>query len=436
MTSEMPLAGYAAVQDYLFGLKAAGVKFGIDRMGPMSAMIGNPEKAVPCIHVAGTNGKGSVSAMLESILRASGQKVGMYTSPHLVRLGERVQVDREILTENEIIAYVRELQPVADRIAAEGGPGDRPTFFEFMTAMAFLQFARKRCDCSVIEVGMGGRLDATNIVDPEVSVVTSIGMDHTEMLGDTLEAIAGEKAGIIKEARPVVIGRMPPEAEATVRRVAASRGSRVLSVREEFGEDVARYPRTGLEGDYQRWNAATATLVAKLLPPRFGITDETVKRGLATVDWPGRWQRTTLGGRLTILDASHNPEGASVLDSNLAHLRLETGRPVVAIVGALGAMRAGPLLEVLSLHSRELYLVVPKQARASTHAELEALIPRAFAGKVVRATVEGLFPSPGICTAGEAYDTLVVTGSIYLLGEVLSRLEPQRGPSEGRLQDF
>jgi len=233
-----------------------------------------------------------------------------------------------------------------------------------------------------------------------------------------------------------VIGRLPAVAEATVRAVAASKGARVVSVREEFGEDVSRYPRTSLEGDYQRWNAATATLAAKLLAPQFGVTEETVKSGLANVDWPGRWQRTTLGGRLTILDASHNPEGASVLDSNLAHLRLETGRPVVAIVGALGALRAGPLLEVLSRHSRELYLVVPKQARASTHAELEALIPRTFAGKVVRATVEGLFPSPGVCTAGKAVDVVVVTGSIYLLGEALSRLEPQRGPGEGRLQDF
>src|ERR1700722_3838141 len=132
MATDLPMAGYAAVQDYLFGLKTAGVKFGVDRMRILTALLGHPEKAVPCIHVAGTNGKGSVSAMLESILRASGQRVGMYTSPHLVRLGEGVQVNREILTEDEITAYVRELQPVADRIAVEGGPGDRPTFFEFM----------------------------------------------------------------------------------------------------------------------------------------------------------------------------------------------------------------------------------------------------------------------------------------------------------------
>jgi len=436
METEAPPAGYAAIQDYLFGLKTAGVKFGIDRMGLLAAALGHPELQVPCIHVAGTNGKGSVSAMLESILRAAGRRTGLYTSPHLVRLGERVQVNRTILSEEEITAYVHKLQPVADRIAAEGDAGDRPSFFEFMTAMAFLQFAERGCDCSVIEVGMGGRLDATNIVAPEVCVISSIGMDHCDMLGDTLEAIAGEKAGIIKPGRPVVIGRMPPEAEATIRGIAAARGARVVSVREAYGEDLENYPRTGLEGDYQRWNAATATLAVSLLEPRFGVTPEAIARGLDSVDWAGRWQRTRIGGRLAILDTSHNPEGAAVLDTNLGQLRLETGRAPVAVMGALGAMRAGPLLEVLSRHCRALHLVVPRQARACSFAELEALVPADYAGQVICSTVEELFPDATTCTAGGPDDVLVVTGSIYLLGEVLCRLEPQRGPGEGRLQDF
>ncbi len=436
MTSESPLAGYAAVQDYLFGLKAAGLKFGVDRMQILAASLGNPERAVPCVHVAGTNGKGSVSAMLESVLRASGRRTGLYTSPHLVRLGERVQVDRRILSEAEITAFVGELRPVAERISSAGGPDDRPSFFEFMTAMAFLQFARRRCDCSVIEVGLGGRLDATNIVEPEVCVVTSIGLDHCDMLGDTFAAIAAEKGGIIKPGRPVVIGRMPPEAEATLRGLAASMGARVLSVRDQFGDDISRYPVTNLEGDYQRWNAATATLAAGLLPPAFGVSSASIRSGLQAVDWPGRWQRTDLGGRLAILDASHNAEGAGVLDDNLARLHAETGRSPVAVVGVLGAVRARPLLEVLCRRCRELHLVVPRQPRASTHAELESLVPATFSGRTVRSTVEELFPAPGLCTAGERKDVVVVTGSIYLLGEVLARLEPHRGRGEGRLQDF
>jgi dihydrofolate synthase/folylpolyglutamate synthase len=288
----------------------------------------------------------------------------------------------------------------------------------------------------VIEVGLGGRLDATNIVEPEVCVITSIGMDHCEMLGDTLESIATEKAGIIKPGRPVVIGRMPPAAEATIRAVAAARGSPLQSVRAEFGESLEDYPRTGLEGDYQRWNAATATLVARLLPAAWGVGPAEIAAGLRQVEWAGRWQRTRVGGRLAILDSSHNPEGAGVLDTNLAQLRGETGRLPVVVLGALGAMRAGPLLEVVARHCRALYLVVPKQARASSYEELEALVPAGFGGPVIRATVEELFPRPDTCTAGSADDVVVVTGSIYLLGEVLSRLEPDRGPGEGRLQDF
>jgi dihydrofolate synthase/folylpolyglutamate synthase len=426
---------YAAVTDYLFGLKARGAKFGIDRMALLADRLGHPERAVPCVHVAGTNGKGSVSAMLDAILHAAGWHTGLYTSPHLVRLGERVQVDRLMLGETEITAYTRELRPIAEELAAADAD-DHPSFFEFMTAMAFLQFARKRCDLSVIEVGLGGRLDATNIVTPLVSVITSISMDHCEYLGTEIEKIAAEKAGIIKPGCPVVIGRMPAAAERVIRGIAAECGAPVVSVAEQFGDDVGRYPTTNLECDYQRWNAATATLAARALGPGWRVTDAAIAGGLRHVDWPGRWQRVRVGGRLTILDASHNPEGAQVLDANLAHLVAETGRAPVVITGALGPMRARAVLETVAHHAREIHLAVPHQARACSHEELEALVPKSFRGRVERATVESLFPTPGHCTAGAADDVLVVTGSIYLLGEVMARLMPERGASEGRLQDF
>lgn len=431
-------ADYAAVTEYLFGLKAKGLRFGIDRMALFAAELGHPERAVPCVHVAGTNGKGSVSAMLDAILHEAGWRTGLYTSPHLVKLGERVQVARRKLSEEEITAYAKELRPVAERISADS-PDDHPSFFEFMTAMAFLQFAKSGCDVSVIEVGMGGRLDATNVVVPEVSVITSIGLDHCEFLGTHLEQIAAEKAGIIKPGRPVVIGRMPAVAEATIRRIAADRGAEVMAVKEVFGDDLAAYPHTNLEGDYQRWNAATATLVARTLGAKWRITVEVIERGLRHVDWPGRWQRVQLGGRLTVLDASHNPEGASVLETNLVQLTKETGRSPVVITGVLGATRARPLLETIARHAKEIHFVVPNQARACSHVELEALLPAEFAargGVVRRATVAGLFPTKDRCTAGGADDVVVVTGSIYLLGEVLARIEPDRGTGEGRLQDF
>ena len=450
------LSDYAAVTDYLYALKAGGVKFGIDRMRRLAEALGHPERAQPVLHVAGTNGKGSVAAMLDAIFHAAGWRTGLYTSPHLVKLGERVQVDRRLLTEAEITAYTAELQPVAGRIAVQAAD-EHPTFFEFMTAMAFLQFQRKAVDIAIVEVGLGGRLDATNVVQPAIAVITSIGLDHCAELGGTIGQIAREKAGIIKPGRPGVLGRLPPAAERVVREVAAERGSPVHSVREVFGEAIAGYPSTNLAGDYQRWNAATATLVARIFreqidaSTRWNATsgrvqsvpgghappsDSDIARGLQQVNWPGRWQRTTLGGRSLILDASHNPEGAQVLEQNLRELIAATGRKPVVVAGALGEFRGRALLDVVLRHAREVHLVTPRQARACSFEELLALVPAAQRPLVRRGTVEEIFPDPGTCAVGGPDDTVVVTGSIYVLGEVLERIEPGRGAGEGRLQDF
>jgi dihydrofolate synthase/folylpolyglutamate synthase len=429
------LADYPAVQEYLFSLKAKGVSFGIDRMRLFVEELGHPERRYPVIHIAGTNGKGSTAAMMASVLRESGKRTGLYTSPHLIRLGERVQVDGEHLQEREIVAYTRELRPIAEALGRRE-PDLHPTFFEFMTAMAFLQFARKGCDAAVIEVGLGGRLDATNVVQPEVTAITSIGLDHCELLGHTPALIAAEKAGIVKAGRPVVMGRLPPEAEAVVRAVARERGCVLRSVREVFGEDLTAYPRTNLEGDYQRWNAATATLLARELPASWRVTEDAVQRGLSRVQWPGRWQRVTLGGRRVILDASHNPEGAEVLEANLRRLVEEEGKRPVVVTGALGVARASALLRTVAEFAAEIHLVVPQQARACSFAELESLIPPGYSGRVFRRDLASLFPDPETCRAGHGDEVVVVTGSIYLLGEIMARISPGRGPGEGRLQDF
>lgn len=429
-------ADYAAATEYLYALKTAGVKFGVDRMRDLAAALGHPERRYPVIHIAGTNGKGSVSAMVEAILRQAGYRTGLYTSPHLVKLGERVQVDRRILSEAEILRYTNELSPVAERLGA-AGPDDHPSFFEFMTAMAFLQFARERVDAAVVEVGLGGRLDATNVVQPEVTVITSIGHDHMEQLGDTLEKIAAEKAGIVKPGRPLVLGRLPAEAEAVIRAIAVERGAPVVSVREEFGDAIASYPHTNLEGDYQRWNAATATLVSRLLREKFPRLDESaIARGLQHVAWPGRWERTTIGGRTLILDASHNPEGAAVLDANLSRLATETGRRPIIVAGALGEFRARALLEVIARHAKEVHLIPPHQARACSYEELERLAGPVLHDRLHRATIESVFPSAHECALGGPDDIIVVTGSIYLLGEIFARIDPNHGAGEGRLQDF
>lgn len=428
------LHDYESTKAYLCGLKVQGVKLGIDRMRLLAAALGHPERSYPCIHVAGTNGKGSVSAMLEAIFRAAGWRTGLYTSPHLVRLGERMQVDRVPMTDAEIVAYARELQVRADALAANDIE-DHPSFFEFMTGAAFLHFARQRADVAILEVGLGGRFDATNIVDPEIAVITSIGLDHCELLGDTLAKIAFEKAGIIKPGKPVVVGHMPAEAFAEIERIAAERGAPLWSVEREFGSDLARYPTTNLEGDYQRWNAATATLVARLLPARWRLTPEVVARGLHAVNWPGRWQRIQVGATQVILDATHNPEGAEQLDANLAKLVADTGRAPVIVTGATGELRARAVLAVAAKHARELNLIVPQQERALSHEVLERCVPTGFRGPVRRTTLAEVFPQPDRCAVGAPGETVVVTGSIYLLGEVLERLNPAR-PTESKLQDW
>lgn len=415
-------AGYRALVDQLYALKPRGTRLGIDRMRPLAAALGHPERTMPVVHVAGTNGKGSVAAMIEAMLRAAGWRVGLYTSPHLVHLGERVQVNRERLTEEEIVGLAAELAPISKRIEAEEGAELRPSFFEMMTAMALLKFSRARCDIAVLEVGLGGEFDATNIVEPEVGVITSIGLDHCEWLGNSIAEIARAKAGIIKTGRTVVLGRMPLAAERVMRETAERRNARCVSVRDVFGEEIEAYPRPALAGAYQRWNAGTAVLAARALGERWRMNEDAIATGLANVAWPGRWDVRQVSGRTLILDASHNPEGAATLDANLAQLRLETGRQPIVVFGVLGVERARPLLDVICRHARALYLIEPRDVRAVPVERLQSLVPREFSGAVVADRVSRLFAG-GRCDAGEAGDVVVVTGSIYSLGEVMAHLE-------------
>jgi dihydrofolate synthase/folylpolyglutamate synthase len=426
---------YAATKEYLLGLKSPGAKYGIDHMRVLAARLGHPERAYPVIHVAGTNGKGSVCAMLEAMHRRMGRTVGMYTSPHLVFLGERVQVNRQPLSRNELCRYVEQVRPHAEAMAKED-PINIPSYFEFMTAAAFLRFQEEQVDVALIEVGLGGRLDATNVVQPQLCVITSIGFDHMDFLGDTLALIAVEKAGIIKPGVPVVLGRLPPEAEAPIRAIAAERHAPVHSVREVFGENINDYPPTRLAGSFQRVNAATATLATRVLGDKLPVTDAARAAALAEVDWPARWQKFALThGRTLILDASHNLEGAQTLDENLTALRHETGRAPIIIVGALGEHRAKALLEVAVKHAREIILLQPNQPRATSFEILEKLIPRNFAGHVRRSQVAEIFPALGECALGGQGDTIVATGSIYLLGEILERFAHPTPAAEGTLQD-
>lgn len=425
---------FSQVKEYLYGLKNKGAKYGIDRMRIFAERLGHPERRYPVIHVAGTNGKGSVVAMLESIFRAGGYRTGMFTSPHLVYQGERVQVNREILDHDSIVRYTNQLKPVAESMA-ETDPDDHPSFFEFMTAMAFMRFASSSVDIALIETGLGGRLDATNVVEPSVTVITSIALDHTEILGDSIEKIAREKAGILKPGVPVVMGLLVPAAEEVIRARAAELGCRVASVREVYGSNLMDYPVPALEGDYQRVNAATATLVVNEMRHLLPVSASALDSGLASVNWPGRWDRYFLSDREIIFDAAHNEEGAQHLERNLSRLVRMTGQRPLVVVGSLGTARARALLDVVSRHAREICLARPNQHRACSLDELESLIHTSFTGPVRRIEVNEAFPSTGVTTLGEAGEILVATGSIYLIGEIMEALFHKVPVNEHSLQD-
>ncbi len=431
------LDSYQAARDWLYSLKNRGSKYGIDRMTRLSAALGHPDRAFPCIHVAGTNGKGSTCAMLERILRDQGYRVGLSTSPHLVRQGERIQVDRRILSEDQIFEYVKELEP----FAAEAGREDPelfPSFFEFMTAMAFLHFKRSRVDVAVIEVGLGGRLDATNVVWPELSVITSIGLDHCEILGGTHAAIAREKGGIIKPGVPVAIGWLAPEAEETIAAICRERGSALHRAAEAYGDAFDDLPDTNLKGRYQRHNAGLALLSASLLAPRFQLDMDRARQSLRAVNWPGRWDERRLTHRSVVFDVSHNEEGARWLDDNLARLVADGGgtRPDL-VMGVMGAYRAAALVPTAARWARSLTFVVPAQDRACSHEELEGLVPSDFRGEVTRSSIAELFPAKGVCVLDKpGAGPLVVTGSIYLIGEIWDRFYQESPLGQGALQDF
>ncbi|KAF0093690.1 MAG: dihydrofolate synthase / folylpolyglutamate synthase [Puniceicoccaceae bacterium 5H] len=428
------LSDYGAVQHYLYGLRHHGAKYGIDRMPPFLEALGNPHRRYPILHVAGTNGKGSTCAMLEAIYREAGYCTGLFTSPHLVYQGERVQVNRERLSHEGIADYTRQLQPIAQRLAEED-PDNHPSFFEFMTAMAFLRFAEAPVNVAMLETGLGGRLDATNVVDPALAILTSVSYDHTDILGDTLAKIAWEKAGIIKPGKPVVMGCLPEEAEAVVRQRAAELEAPLYSVRERFGSYEERYPETVLQGDFQRLNAAVATLAAEVLRAQFPVSDAQIRHGLMNVSWAGRWEKHSAGDRQVILDATHNPEGARFLDRQLSRLVRETGVQPVIAAGSLGDVRAKALMEVIARHAREIVLIRPHQPRACSFEALESAIPAGFAGPVRRAKVRDVFPAPGVCLLGDPGETVVMTGSIYLIGEAMEALYHETPIGEELLQD-
>lgn len=418
--------------DRLFKRHRFGIKMGLDIEPAILELLGNPERAFPVIHIAGTNGKGSTSAIISSVLIKAGYKVGLYTSPHLVSFNERFQVDAVSITDAELLELVRQIESVASEVAVT--VGQEPTFFECATAMAFEHFKRNKVDIAVIETGMGGRLDATNVVAPLVSVITRISLEHTEYLGDNLAAIAFEKAGIIKQDRPVVIGAMDEEALDVIKRTAKERGSLCLnsvehaSIRSKstdltgqkvtidtnsYSYGTVKFP---LLGKFQLENLATAISVIDTLRDtiQIKVSEEAVKGGVASTIWPGRCQ-VIKSDPPVILDGAHNPDAAKaladVLKDNAA------GRSVGLIVGMCGDKDPQQFLQYLSRITSELW-IVPIDNERNMPTELVLNAATAVGLPATTAPLSKAMQQAESWAKAEN-GIVCITGSLFLVGEVL-----------------
>jgi len=379
---------------YLYSLtnEYRSIRYDLRNMQALAAALGNPQNAFKSALIAGTNGKGSVAKLLSSMMPAA----GLYTSPHLVCLNERIRIgDREISDKDlkDTFEAVKHAAATAKDLLYP------PTYFEIVTAMAFLYF-RDRVKFAVLEVGLGGRLDATNVVEQEVSVITSIGLDHQEFLGNTLEAIAAEKAGIIKAAEPVIVG---PSADLPVIREKA--GTRLIR---SADLDFGRYPglRPRLPGRHQLENIAVAISAAECLD----IDPAAIVHGVNTATWPGRLERI---GRF-LLDGAHNVQAAHALADFLKEFHPDG---VWIIFGAMADKQYEEMIDILKPHAERFVFTKPQGSRAKDAAELQALVP----GSVAETHVSG-----AISYAREhapAGTTILICGSLYLIGEARSMLQ-------------
>ena len=425
---------YQRTLDWLYALEAAkGMDFKLERVALALQRLGDPHRAYPSLHIAGTNGKGSVAAMLDACLGAAGYRVGRYTSPHLVELGERICVAGVPMARAELVAVADEVR------AATLAHGIGLTFFEILTVMAFRHFAHAGIDVAVVEVGLGGRLDATNVIDPLVAVITTIGRDHTEWLGDDLAQIATEKGGIIKPGRPVVLGHIGGEASDVLWRLAEERGAPVLAVGRDYrvlGGGALHFEGLGwhlrdlhlaLRGAHQRDNAGTALAALGAVREALPVDDAAARRGLATVRWPGRLEIVDTSP-LTSLDAAHNADGIDALVAELSGLT--GGRPVDLLFAVMADKDWSTMVQRLAPYCRSAVVT-------------EVLPPRGAAAARVAAAFPASCPATAEPDVGRAWrrvreragrDGIVVAaGSLFLIGE-LTRLGIGRPAHPGAIQ--
>jgi dihydrofolate synthase/folylpolyglutamate synthase len=397
-------------QAYLNALHPLAMRFGLERMERALAALGHPESRYPVLHVAGTNGKGSTCAMAAAALGAAGHRVGLYTSPHLVRFNERIAVDGVPIGDAALAAHIEEVRRACPW--HEGGrEEDRLTYFEFATLLGFLEFAARGVSVAVVEVGLGGRWDATNAVSqPAVTAVARIGLDHTQLLGDTVELVAREKAGIFKPGVPAIVHHHQPGGALEVLREEAGRRSAPFSV-----APPAWPGPVGLAGPHQQGNAALAAAALRTLAARgVAVAEEHIAAGIAGAVWPGRLEE--MGG--VLLDGAHNPQGAAALADALP--ALYPGRPVELVFGVLSDKDHAGMLSALRPAVRRLHVVSPRTPRARPAAEVEALARLLGFDADIHA---GLDDALACARRGASGRGLVcIAGSLYLVGEARSRL--------------
>ncbi len=417
---------YEKCLETMYGLHRFGIKLGLDVMRNILSGLDHPQHRFKSVHVAGTNGKGSVASMLTAILQAAGFSVGLYTSPHLVHFNERIRIDGRPIANREVVAAYKAVQSAHS--------GDRePTFFEFSTAMALYAFGRRPVDWAVIETGMGGRLDATNMLTPEASIITNISLEHRDYLGHTISAIAGEKAGIIKENTPVITGVKQPaavwvtEAKAAAMKAPCFRQGPDFRTRRQAEGHFTYYGidhkwsglETPLLGDHQVSNASLAVAAAEVLIRKDVPIDEAdIRKGLMATQWPGRLETVCTKPHI-ILDGAHNLAAARNLGRYLQdHLG---DRNILMVVGILDDKPYSGMLAGMLPPCRRAVITAPQIGRAVAAETLAATAQRYTQDVCVVPEVARAVQKT-VKTAGPR-DTIVVAGSLYVVGEAIEALQ-------------
>ncbi len=417
-------------------------KFDLAHMRVLLQPMGSPERQFRSVLIAGTNGKGSTAATLASILAAAGYRTGLYTSPHLVRINERIRINGAPISDSDFTRAHDDVEANVARLLGSGKLPWHPSFFEVLTAMAFLHFARSRVDVAVLEVGMGGRLDATNVVDPLVSVIADISLDHQKFLGNTVREIAGEKAGIIRPAGAVVTLPQHPEANDVIGNTILDRGARAVSAvpyvppvspgaetatcnrntgscyrLNVIGEEIT--VESPLFGRHQFRNIALAIAAAvELNDAGVHVTPQNIARGIRETRWPGRFQVVRRHGAEFVLDVAHNPAGAWALRSALSQRFGE--RPLVFVFGAMRDKAIAEMAVILFPIAERIVATRADNPRSATPEEVREAGARTGAAIETAATVAEAMVAAELAAPAEA--VVVITGSIYVVGEAMQAL--------------